>query len=72
MHKPVHKVLLECRQVVGDVLALAQSQGVVAVGEDDGVQLLLIVQQVALVDMRDGNSALMLQPRFTVHVCIHG
>ena len=65
MHKPVHKVLLERRQVVGDVLALAHSQGVVAVGEDDGVQLLLIVQQVALVDVRDGHSA---QPRLTVHV----
>ena len=67
MHKSVHKVLLEGRQVIGDVLAFADGQGVVTVKEDDGVQLLLVVQQVTLVDVCDGHSTLLFS--FTVHGC---
>ena len=55
MNKPVENVLLQGREVVADILSLAQGEGVVAVGEDDGEQLVLVVKQVASVEVSDGN-----------------
>ena len=52
MDEAVEDVLLECRHVVGDLVAVPHMQGVVAVGEEDGLQLALVVQEVAGVDVR--------------------
>ena len=56
----VQDTLLEGRQVVGDLSTLAHSEGVVAVGEENGLQLALVVQEVALVDV--GQLDLVLMP----------
>ena len=58
MNEPVENVLLQGREVVADVLSLAQGEGVVAVGEDDGEQLVLVVEQVAAAEVSDGNFTL--------------
>ena len=44
--------------VVLDILSLSDLEGVVAVGEDDGGQLVLIVQEVAAMKVGDGNVVL--------------
>ena len=48
--------------VVLYTLTLSKGQGVVAVRENDGEQLVLIVHQVAAMDVSDGN--LVLMPKF--------
>ena len=58
MNEPVENVLLQGSEVIVDILSLAQGEGVVAVGEDDGEQLVLVVEQVAAVEVSDGNLAL--------------
>ena len=52
--------------VVLDVLSLSDLEGVVAVGEDDGRQLVLIVQEVAAMKMCDGNLALTPEGQNTI------
>jgi hypothetical protein len=46
--------------VILHILSLSKFEGVVAVGEDDGRELVLIVQEVAAMKVCDGN--LMLTP----------
>jgi hypothetical protein len=60
--KQVEDVLLQSLMVVLDILSLSDLEGVVAVGEDDGGQLVLVVQEVAAMEVRDRN--LMLTPEF--------
>jgi hypothetical protein len=48
--------------VVLNVLTFSKGQGVVAVRENDGEKLVLVVHQVAPMDVGDGN--LVLTPKF--------
>jgi hypothetical protein len=59
--KSVEDMLLQSLMVVLDILSLSDLEGVVAVGEDDGGKLVLIVQEVAAMEVRDGN--IMLTPK---------
>ena len=56
----VQNVLLKQWKVVRHIVAVASSQGVVAVGEDDGEKLLFVVEEVAAMDVGEGD--LMLLP----------
>jgi hypothetical protein len=58
----VEDMLLQSLMVVLDILSLSDLEGVVAVGEYDGRKLVLIVQEVATMEVCDGN--LMLTPEF--------
>ena len=58
--EPIQDEFLESWEVVGHLLALPHAEGVVAVREEDGLQLGLVVQQVALVDV--GQLDLVLLP----------
>ena len=58
--EPIQDVFLESWEVVGHLLAPPHAEGVVAVREEDGLQLGLVVQQVALVDV--GQLDLVLLP----------
>ena len=60
MDEPIQDVFLESWEVVGHLLAPPHAEGVVAVREEDGLQLGLVVQQVALVDV--GQLDLVLLP----------
>ncbi len=51
-------MLLKSREVVFDVLTPAHSERVVTVGENNGLQMMLILQQVAAMNMGDGNPVL--------------
>ena len=51
----IEDVLLQGLMVVFDILSLSNLEGVVAVREDDGRQLVLIVQEVTAMEMSDGN-----------------
>ena len=62
MDEQVENVLLQSLMVVFHILPLSHFEGVVAVREDDGGQLVLIVQEVAAMEMCDGN--LVLTPEF--------
>ena len=55
-------MLLQSLMVILDYLPLPDLEGVVAVGEDDGGQLVLVVQEVAAMEVGDGN--LVLTPEF--------
>ena len=52
MDEAVQDMFLKSWQVIGDLLALAHAERVVAVGEEDGLELTVVVQEVALVDVR--------------------
>ena len=52
MNEAVQDMFLKSWQVIGDLLALAHAERVVAVGEEDGLELAVVVQEVALVDVR--------------------
>ena len=52
MDEALKDVFLECWQVIGDLMATADTQGVVAVREEDGLQLAVVVQEVAGMDVR--------------------
>ena len=58
--EPIQDVFLKSLKVVGHLLAPPHAEGVVAVREEDGLQLGLVVQQVALVDV--GQLDLVLLP----------
>ena len=59
MNELVENVLLQSLVVIFHILSFTNFEGVVAVREDDGGQLVLVVQQVATVKMCDGNFVLM-------------
>ena len=54
MNEPIQNVFLQGLMVVGDVLPLPNGEGVVAVRENDGKQLVFIVKEVASMDVCDG------------------
>ena len=62
MDKQVENVLLQSLMVVLDDLSLSDLEGIVAVREDDGRELVLVVQEVAAMEVGDGN--LVLTPEF--------
>ena len=62
MDEPVENVPLQSQMVVFHILPLSKFEWVVAVGEDDGGQLMLIVQKVEAMEVSDGN--LVLTPKF--------
>ena len=47
-------------------LTFSKGQGIITVGENDGEQLVLIVHQVAAMDVTQGN--LMLTPKFRTNL----
>ena len=62
MDKAVENVLLQSLMVGLDDLSLSDREGIVAVREDDGRELVLVVQEVAAMQVSDGN--LVLTPEF--------
>ena len=58
MDEAVEDVLLQSQMVVLDILSLSDLEGVVTVREDDGGQLVLVVQEVAAMEVSDGNVVL--------------
>ena len=55
MYESIENVLLQSLMVILDILSLSNFEGVVAVREDDGGQLVLIVQEVAAMEVGDGH-----------------
>ena len=55
MDESIHEVFLEGREVIGNLLSLPHGEGVVAVREDDGGKLLFVGEEVATMDMSDGD-----------------
>ena len=66
MDESVKNVLFQGLMVILDVLSLSDLEGVVAVGEDDGRELVLVVQEVAAMEMCDGNLALTPEGQNTI------
>ena len=66
MDKPIENVLLQSLVVILDILSFPNFEGVVAVREDDGGQLVLIVQEVTAVKMCDGNLVLTPEGQNTI------
>ena len=64
MDEAVQDMFLKSWQVIGDLLALAHVERVVAVGEEDGLELAVVIQEVALVDV--GQLDLVLLPHTAV------
>ena len=62
MDEAIEDVFLQSLIIVLDDLSLSDLERVVAVREDDGRQLVLVVQEVAAMEMHDGN--LMLTQEF--------
>ncbi len=60
MDESVENMLLQSLVVIFDILPFTNFEGVVAVREDDGGQLVLIVQEVTAVEVCDWN--LMITP----------
>ena len=58
MDESVEDVFLQSLVVVLDVLSLANFEGVVAVREDDGRELMLVVEEVTTMKVRDGHLVL--------------
>ena len=55
MNESVEDMLLQSLMVIFHILPLSDLEGVVAVREDDGGQLVLVVQEVAVMEVGDGN-----------------
>ena len=55
MDEAIEDVLLQGLMVVFDILPLSDLEGVMAVREDDGGKLVLVVQEVAAMQVSDGN-----------------
>ena len=55
MDEPIQELFLKGWEVIGNVLAFPHSKGVVAVGEDKGRKLLLIGEEMAAMDVGNGN-----------------
>ena len=66
MDESVKNVLLQSLMVVLHILPLSDLERVVAVGEDDGGQLVLVVQEVATMKVGDGNLALTPEGQNTI------
>ena len=58
MDKPVENVLLQSLVVILDILSFTNFEGVVAVRENDGGQLMLVVQEVTAMEVGDGDIVL--------------
>ena len=63
MNEAVQDTFLKSWQVIGDLATLAHTEGVVAVREENGLELTLVVQEVTFVDMTQLD--LVLMPRAT-------
>ena len=59
MNEAVQDTFLKSWQVIGDLMTLAHTEGVVAVREKNGLELTLVVQEVALVDVSQLDFVLM-------------
>lgn len=59
MNESIQNVLLESFVVVLYTLTFTKGQGVVAVGEYDGEQLVLVVDKMTAVDVSNGNLVLL-------------
>ena len=66
MDEPVENVLLESLVVIFDILPLPNLEGIVAMREDNGGQLTLIVEEMAAVEMGDGNLVLTPEGQNTI------
>ena len=55
MDEPIQELFLKGWEVIGNVLAFPHSKGVVAVGKNKGRKLLLIGEEVAAMDVCNGN-----------------
>ena len=55
MDEPIQEVLLKGWEIVGNILTLPHGEGVAAVREDDGGKLLLVGEEVATMDVSDGD-----------------
>ena len=55
MDEPIKEVFLKSREVIGHVLTLPHGEGVAAVREDDGGKLVFIGEEVAAMDVSDGD-----------------
>ena len=53
MDEPIKNMLLQSLVIIFHILSFTNFEGVVAVGEDDGGQLELVVQKVTTVEMGD-------------------
>ena len=58
MDEPIQEVFLEGREVIGNILSLPYGEGVVAVREDNGGKMLFIGEEMATMDVCDGNFVL--------------
>ena len=58
MDEPIQEVFLKCREVIGNILSLPYGEGVVAVREDNGGKMLFIGEEMATMDVCDGNFVL--------------
>jgi len=65
MDEPIQELFLEGWEVISNVLAFPHSKGVVAVGKNKGRKLLLIGEEMAAMDVGDGN-LMFLPQRFAV------
>ena len=62
MDEPIQELFLKGWEVVGNVLApLSHGKGVVAVGKDKGRKLLFVDEEVAAMDVCDGDLVLLPQ-----------
>ena len=51
VNEAVQDTFLKSWQVIGDLMTLTHTEGVVAVREKNGLELTLVVQEVALMDV---------------------
>ena len=58
MDKLIQQVFFKSWEVIGNLLSLAHDKRVVAMGEDDGRELLFIGEKVAAMDTCDGHLVL--------------
>ena len=55
MDEPIKEMFLKSWEVIGHILTLSHGEGVVAVREDDGGKLVFIGEEVAAMDVSDGD-----------------
>ena len=55
MDEPIQELFLKSWKVIGNVLAFSHSKGVVTMGKDKGRKMLLIGEEVAAMNVGDGN-----------------
>ena len=55
MDEPIKEVFLKSWEVIGHILTFPHGEGVVAVREDDGGKLVFISEEVAAMDVSDGD-----------------